>query len=143
VQPREYEEPNVTIPPARRETRQRSAVAAVLDGADGFLSAQQLHAQLREQESRVGLATVYRTLQQLCADGEVDVLRTSDGEAVYRRCSSRHHHHLTCRQCRRSVEIANPGIERWADRTAQEHGFIQVEHVVEVYGTCSDCASPT
>lgn len=131
----------MSVPPARRETRQRAAVAAVLDGADGFLSAQQLHARLREQESRVGLATVYRTLQQLCADGEVDVLRTADGESVYRRCSPRHHHHLICRACRHSIEIANNSIERWAEQIAAENGFAHVEHVVEVFGTCSTCTA--
>lgn len=131
----------MSVPPARRETRQRAAVAAVLDSADGFLSAQQLHARLREQESRVGLATVYRTLQQLCADGEVDVLRTADGESVYRRCSPRHHHHLICRACRRSIEIANNSIEHWAEQIAAENGFAHVEHVVEVFGTCSTCTA--
>ncbi|MEJ2578349.1 MAG: transcriptional repressor [Kineosporiaceae bacterium] len=131
----------MSVPPVRRETRQRAAVASVLAGADGFLSAQQLHARLREQESRVGLATVYRTLQQLCADGEVDMLRTADGESVYRRCSAHHHHHLICRICRRSIEISNASIERWAERIAEENGFAEVEHVVELYGICSSCAA--
>jgi Fur family ferric uptake transcriptional regulator len=131
----------VNAPPARRETRQRAAVAAVLDDADGFLSAQQLHARLRAQESRVGLATVYRTLQQLCADGEIDMLRTADGESLYRRCSSEHHHHLICRSCRRSVEISNTSIEQWAEHIAEKNGFAEVEHVVELYGTCSSCVA--
>lgn len=131
----------MSVPSARRETRQRAAVAAVLDSADGFLSAQQLYSRLRAQESRVGLATVYRTLQQLCADGEIDMLRTEDGESVYRRCSSEHHHHLICRSCRRSVEIVNTSIERWAEHVAEKNGFAEVEHVIELYGICSICAT--
>ncbi len=135
------EEPTVESRPVRRETRQRAAVAAVLDEAEGFLSAQQLHARLRERGQSVGLATVYRTLQQLCEDGEIDVLHTGDGEAVYRRCSTRHHHHLICRSCRRSVEIDNVAVERWAQQIASENGFVDVEHVVEVFGTCSHCGA--
>lgn len=129
-------------PPARRETRQRVAVTAALCEVAEFISAQQLHAILRERGEGVGLATVYRTLQQLAADGEVDVLRTGDGEAVYRRCrSGHHHHHLICRNCRRTVEVDSINVERWARRIAAENGFADVEHVLEVFGTCSACAT--
>jgi Fur family ferric uptake transcriptional regulator len=127
--------------PPRRETRQRTAVSAALRGAEEFLSAQQLHARLRAEGEGIGLATVYRTLQQLAADGEVDVLRAGEGEAVYRRCSSGHHHHLICRGCRRTVEVAGTEVERWARRVAAENGFADVEHVVEVFGTCAECAA--
>lgn len=124
-----------------RPTRQRAAVAALLDEVDEFRSAQQLHALLRERGDTVGLATVYRTLQQLADAGAVDVRRAGDGEAVYRRCSTHHHHHLVCRACGRTVEIAGPAVETWADRVAREHGFVDVEHTVEVTGTCAACAA--
>ncbi|WP_337059509.1 Fur family transcriptional regulator [Kineococcus sp. G2] len=126
--------------PARRSTRQRSAVSALLDEADAFLSAQELHARLRERGESVGLATVYRALQALAEDGDVDVLRTDDGgEAVYRRCSTGHHHHLVCRSCGRTVEVEGPTVESWARRVGAAHGFTQVEHVVEVFGVCAEC----
>jgi Fur family ferric uptake transcriptional regulator len=131
----------VNPPAARRETRQRVAVAAALCEVAEFVSAQQLHALLRERGETVGLATVYRTLQQLAADGEVDVLRISDGESVYRRCSSGHHHHLICRHCRHTVEVDSIAVEHWARRIAEDHGFADVEHVVEVFGTCTTCAA--
>ena len=90
----------------QRMTRQRSAVTDLLDDVDDFRSAQQLHELLRERDREVGLATVYRTLQALADSGEVDVLRADDGEALYRRCSRReHHHHLVCRRCGTTVEI--------------------------------------
>ena len=50
-------------------TRQRAAVAAVLADIEEFRSAQRLHAQLRDAGEKVGLATVYRTLQAMAADG--------------------------------------------------------------------------
>jgi Fur family ferric uptake transcriptional regulator len=129
------------MPPQRRETRQRVAVAAALDDVDSFVSAQQLHSLLRDQGDGVGLATVYRTLQQLAEDGEVDVLRTSETESMYRRCSSGHHHHLVCRFCRTTVEVDSAAVERWARRIADDNGFIDVGHVVEVFGTCAACAA--
>jgi Fur family ferric uptake transcriptional regulator len=120
-------------------TRQREAVMAALDAADSFRSAQELYAQLRAAGERIGLTTVYRTLQAMAAAGEVDVLRKDDGEAVYRKCGERHHHHLVCRSCGRTVEIEGPAVERWADRVAGEHGFTDVSHTLEVFGTCPDC----
>ena len=129
------------VTPARRSTRQRSAVSAVLDEAQAFLSAQELHARLRARGESVGLATVYRALQALAEEGDVDVLRTDDGEAVYRRCSTGHHHHLVCRSCGRTVEVEGPQVESWAKRTGAEHGFTAVEHVVEVFGVCAPCSA--
>ena len=124
----------------RRQTRQRSAVLALLDELDGFRTAQDLHALLRERGDAVGLATVYRALQALVDDGLVDVLR-SDGEAAYRRCSPVHHHHLVCRSCGRTVEVEGPAVESWASRVAAEHGFADVQHQLEVFGTCPACAA--
>ncbi|MDT0275962.1 Fur family transcriptional regulator [Blastococcus goldschmidtiae] len=125
----------------RRTTRQRSALVALLDELDGFRSAQELHSLLRERGDSVGLATVYRALQALVEDGHLDVLRSSDGEAAYRRCSPAHHHHLVCRSCGKTVEVADPPVERWAARIATEHGFADVQHQVEVFGTCADCSA--
>ena len=127
--------------PGRRPTRQRSALLALLGDLDGFRSAQELHAMLRERGESVGLATVYRGLQALVDDEQVDVLRADDGEASYRRCSPVHHHHLVCRECGRTVEVADAPVERWAARIAAEHGFADVQHRVEVFGTCGDCAA--
>ena len=121
-------------------TRQRSAVTRALDAAPGFQSAQALHDALRHAGESVGLTTVYRHLQALADAGAVDVLRTADGEAVYRQCAgTTHHHHLVCRSCGATVEVTGPAVERWAARVASEHGFRDVSHTVEVFGTCAAC----
>ena len=124
----------------RKPTRQQTAVADLLDKIDDFTSAQTVHARLREAGEGVGLATVYRTLQAMVEAGTVDVLRTDDGEAVYRACSTHHHHHLVCRECGRTVEVEGPTVERWTDRVAAEHGFTDVTHSLEIFGTCGQCS---
>lgn len=126
----------------RRPTRQRAAVAAVLADNEEFRSAQELHAILREAGDKVGLATVYRNLQAMAADGEIDMLRTDDGEAVYRACSTGHHHHLVCRVCGRTVEVEGPTVEAWANKVSAEHGFTDVHHTLEIFGTCGTCSTP-
>ncbi len=115
-------------------------MVAALGRRDGFLSAQDLHAALRADGDTVGLATVYRSLQALSEDGLVDVRRTADGEALYRRCSTGHHHHLVCRSCGSTVEVGSAAVERWAAAAAREHGFVEVVHTVEITGTCRACA---
>jgi Fur family ferric uptake transcriptional regulator len=123
-----------------RPTRQRRAVAAALQSCDDFRSAQEIHDLLRRSGDNVGLSTVYRTLQALADNGDVDVLRTEEGEALYRRCSDSHHHHLVCRTCGRTVEVEGPTVERWSTAVAKEHGFTDVSHTLEIFGTCPDCA---
>ena len=128
--------------PGLRSTRQRTAVAEVLSRVDGFRSAQELHDLLRRGGASVGLTTVYRHLQALAEAGHIDVLRTDGGEAVYRRCpTDAHHHHLVCRSCGRSVEVEGPEVEAWASAVADEHGFTEVSHTVEVFGTCAPCTA--
>lgn len=122
-----------------RPTRQRRAVAACLAELGDFRSAQEIHEVLRRSGETVGLSTVYRTLQALAESEEVDVLRTDDGEALYRRCSGTHHHHLVCRSCGRTVEVEGPAVERWALGVAAEHGFSEISHTLEVFGTCPGC----
>lgn len=127
--------------PLQKATRQRAAVVAALDDADGFRSAQEIYGSLRTGGVSIGLTTVYRTLQSLSEIGEVDVLRNEEGEAIYRRCTVEdHHHHLVCRSCGWCVEIESDDIERWADRSARRHGFSDVVHEVEIFGVCAACA---
>ncbi|MED5813052.1 Fur family transcriptional regulator [Mycolicibacterium sp. 050232] len=124
---------------AVRSTRQRAAIADLLNETDGFRSAQELHDELRRRGQAIGLTTVYRTLQTMATTGNVDTLRTDTGESVYRRCSEDHHHHLVCRACGATVEISGGQVESWAADVAREHGFSDVSHTIEIFGTCRGC----
>lgn len=125
----------------RRSTRQRRAIEDQLRQTDDFASAQDLHQRMRQAGQGIGLATVYRTLATLAEDDRVDVLRTPEGEARYRLCSTDgHHHHLVCRDCGRTVEVEGPAVERWAEQTGAEHGFTAITHTLEVFGTCAACS---
>ena len=125
--------------PARRSTRQRAAVNEILGELEEFRTAQQLHDDLRRQGNSIGLTTVYRTLQAMTEAGELAALRTSEGETAYRRCSTGHHHHLVCRSCGRTVEVSGPAVETWANAVAEQHGFRDVSHDLEIFGTCASC----
>ena len=124
-----------------RATKQRAAIRAVLEEEGLFRSAQELHDALRARGSKVGLTTVYRTLQALESAGEVDALRSDEGETLYRLCAAGdHHHHLVCRSCGRTEELDGGPIEDWVASAAKRHGFSSVTHTAEVFGLCRNCS---
>jgi Fur family transcriptional regulator, ferric uptake regulator len=129
----------------QRSTTQGSAVRDALLEQSGFRSAQDIYATMRAGGRAVGLSTVYRHLQSFVDQGLADVIHTPDGETTYRYCggSARkgHHHHLVCRSCGRAEEVEGRAVERWAAGVAEKHGYVDVDHTVEVFGVCADCAA--
>lgn len=128
-----------------RVTTQGQAVLSELRESGGFLSAQDVWAAMRASGNKVGLSTVYRRLQAMADDGLLDVVRVADGEATYRYCGpsleGSHHHHVVCRKCGRAEEVDSKAVERWTATVATELGFIDVDHTVELFGTCATCAT--
>jgi len=123
-----------------RMTPQRESVLAQLRSTDGFQSAQQIHAALAAAGKSIGLATVYRTLATLSTAGEIDELKTDDGEARYRHCDTKkHHHHLVCRVCGTAKEISGLGLEKFLNTIAKDNDFAELEHTIEIWGTCANC----
>jgi Fur family ferric uptake transcriptional regulator len=122
-----------------RSTKQRKAVSEILASITKFSSAQEVHALLISRGEKVGLATVYRTLQALAETGTIDVLRNDGGEALYRACSTDHHHHLVCTVCNKTTEISAPEVEIWTEKIAREKGYVISGHTIEVFGVCKNC----
>lgn len=126
----------------RRNTAQRAAILEVLAGTEEFLSAQDLHAALRASGSTIGLATVYRALQEMAAGDDLDTVRNATGEVLYRQCDQpAHHHHLVCRRCGRTQEVEAPQVERWARSIAAQYGYTDIDHEVELFGLCAECSA--
>jgi Fur family transcriptional regulator, ferric uptake regulator len=126
----------------KRNTWQREAVRAALGATEGFVSAQGLHGALHANGSSIGLATVYRALGDLAAQGDADSLQSPEGESLYRACSTNdHHHHLICRNCGLTVEIEADAVETWAKSVAASNGFTDAAHVVDVFGLCAACTA--
>ncbi|WP_346844525.1 transcriptional repressor [uncultured Rothia sp.] len=131
---------NSSAKPEIRNTKQRRTVQATVEGLDDFISAQDLHMLMATRGESVSLATTYRILQSLAEQGELDVLKTEEGEAIYRKCAvDHHHHHLLCRNCGAAEELEVPNLEEWAQNVGAQFGFSDIAHVIEVTGLCSDC----
>ena len=124
-----------------RSTRQQGAILEALYGADEFKSAQEIYALLAKKKLKVGLATVYRTLQKMAEKQDIDAIKSIDGETLYRHCGQNdgHHHHLICNNCGLTITVEGPAIENWTDKVAKENGFSEVSHKVDIFGVCKSC----
>ncbi|WP_307840471.1 transcriptional repressor [Streptomyces sp. G44] len=126
-----------------RRTPQRAAVLEILGRCREFVSAQELHALLTGLGSTVGLTTVYRALRELDRAGLVDIVRDESGERLYlRRPTDEHRHYLICRRCGRSRPVDARAVEAWAERLAENTGFAELEHTLELSGVCRPCRRP-
>ncbi|MBC7464199.1 MAG: transcriptional repressor [Actinobacteria bacterium] len=120
-------------------SKSKTRILQALDSAGGFASAQEIHQLMTRSGERIGLTTTYRTLGKLLQEKIIDVMRREDGESVYRLCGESHHHHLVCKKCGKTIEIDGGSVEKWASEHALEHGFHDVSHSAEIYGTCQSC----
>jgi Fur family transcriptional regulator, ferric uptake regulator len=119
----------------------RAAVITYLAAQDCCLSAQELFDGLRAQGRAVGIASVYRVLDQLA---ELRLVHRVDfGHGITRfepaHPGGEHHHHLVCGECGKVDTFADPGLERAVSRVAGAHGYALDEHDVVLHGVCSDC----
>ena len=107
-----------------RNTKQKELIHDALKASDEFISAQDLHRKLEDEDVKVGLATVYRQLNALAEAGEADTVRL-EGQQLFRLCGDDgHHHHLVCTNCGKTVEIESPS-ETWLRGISTKYGSIR------------------
>jgi Fur family transcriptional regulator, ferric uptake regulator len=123
-----------------RRTRQRAAILETLGDCRDFVSAGELHALLEAGGASIGLTTVYRALHDLEHAELVDVVRDEAGGRHYRqRPVAGHRHYLICRCCGLSRPVDTDVVERWAESLADDSGFAEIEHTLELAGVCANC----
>jgi Fur family transcriptional regulator, ferric uptake regulator len=119
-----------------RSTRQRNAIKSVIQSAKRPLSPREVLEGARLTVAALGIATVYRNLKLLEAEGAIQVITLPGESARYEMRGSAHHHHFQCTTCRRVYDI--PGCPGDFRRLAPR-GFRVEHHDVTLYGHCSDC----
>ena len=123
-----------------KTSRQRELIADVFFASSGHLSVDELLERVRQQDPKVGQATVYRTMKLLAEVGLAGARQFGDGHTRYEPLqSAEHHDHLICTSCARIVEFHNPQIEELQTRVAKQHGFSVTHHKMELYGLCAEC----
>ncbi|HEY7023428.1 MAG TPA: transcriptional repressor [Candidatus Limnocylindrales bacterium] len=125
-----------------RETRPRRTVASLIANRPGHFTAADLLADAQHQEIRIGRATIFRTLDLLADQGALERLDLPTGEHAYVACEPQeHHHHVVCRRCGASVEVADSGLQSVVREIAAQSGYRVDGHRLELYGLCPTCAS--
>jgi Fur family ferric uptake transcriptional regulator len=126
------------LPAGIRLTPQRRAVVHAIAAHRGSFTAVEIYDRARREEPRLGLATVYRTVELLRRTGSVRPL-PGEGRPAYVRCRPGHHHHLVCLQCG-AVEETELCAAPSATEVRRLHGFEAATHDLDIYGTCARCA---
>ncbi len=127
---------------SQRNTRPRRLIAERLiefaaSGTDFTID--DLWQEMRQEEPRLGRATVYRSVEMLVSMGLLNRVEFADGTHHYRVCGDNHHHHLTCTQCHRVVEVdVCLPVDQLTAIGNQTHFAIE-GHSLTLFGRCPDC----
>lgn len=119
-------------------TEQRRVIARVLSDARDHPDAGAVYQRAAAIDSRISMATVYRTIRLFEECNVLDRHDFGDGRARYEEASREHHDHLIDVESGNVIEFQNPDIERLQREVARQLGFKLVDHRLELYGTRVD-----
>jgi Fur family ferric uptake transcriptional regulator len=122
----------------------RRAVVELLGRQDCCLTAQEIFDQLRGEGRRVGIASVYRVLEQLTREGFVQRIDIGAGTSRFEPIhegGDHHHHHLVCDDCGKVEAFADDELERALRKVEGRTGYSVAGHDVVLRGSCRDCAA--
>jgi Fur family ferric uptake transcriptional regulator len=125
-----------------RSTVQRRAITDAFFSGPSHVTIEDVLAESRKIDKRIGYATVYRTLKLFTDCGVAEELHFGDGVSRYELSdgsTEQHHDHLICMSCNKIVEFHDDEIEQLQDAVAERFNFEVVSHKHEVYGLCGDC----
>ena len=126
-------------------TRKRQAILDVLKNTDEHLTAENIYFILKRKNIKVGLATIYRTLDLFYQNGIVNKINIGDGTIRYEYVDREriHHHHLVCIKCGKVMEYTDEEeplfLEQLAERIKKNYGFSVLSHEIYLYGICKEC----
>ena len=124
-------------------TPQRKQILQIFVEHPEHLSAEDVYGILREQDSEIGLATVYRALDLLSELGILVKIDFGDGCARYELNTAdpniHHHHHLICVKCKKVIEFEDDLLDDLEATISRKSGFQILNHEVKFFGYCKDC----
>lgn len=122
-----------------QRTRSQERILKLLKSINRSISAQNIYIELRNREQDMGLATVYRSLEALKIQGEVQVRTLANGESEYSSLKS-DRHHLTCVSCGMSLPIDQCPVHDLETQLEKSHNFKVYYHTLEFFGLCQNCS---
>jgi len=123
----------------RRITSQRALILEIIRQGKGHLDADEIYRRARNQQPRLSLSTVYRTLQALRELNVIEELHFDDTHHHYEVKSSGKHYHLVCLGCGKVIEFQYPLARNVKRNVAEARDFKIVDTEVRMMGYCSEC----
>ena len=124
-------------------TGQRRVIARVLSEAADHPDVEEVHRRSAEEDSRISIATVYRTMRLFEEAGIVERHDFGDGRARYEESSTSHHDHLIDIKSGKVIEFSNEEIEELQKEVARTYGYRLVDHRLELYAVPLDSKDET
>ena len=123
----------------QKATPARLAILEVLEHVEKPFSAEEIKTALGSRS--IDLATVYRNLELLRANGWVLPVNLDSQTAYYELARREHHHHVVCEVCGQVAELADCGLAGIPKRLFKKIGFAKItRHSLEYFGLCQKCA---
>lgn len=120
----------------QRRTRQRDTIKAVLERANRPLDIREVLARARRRVPRLGIATVYRTINRLLGEGAIVPVEIPGRPVSYELANLGHHHHFYCTACKKVYEMEGCQLGK---HPAAPSGFKVESHEITLYGKCAAC----
>lgn len=121
----------------KRNTPQRKTIELFLEQATSPMLPKELHQQAQQSISNIGIATIFRALRDMVAEGNVRVVEIPGDSPRYESIKRKHHHHFKCNGCEQvfCIEGCPGNLE-----TLLNPGFELTDHDITLFGTCSSCS---
>ncbi len=125
-----------------KQTPHRKLILETFLAGEGHRSVEDIHRDVRGQDSKIGYTTVYRTMKLLIQAGLAREIDLADGLTRYEHLYNHtHHDHLVCTACGTSIEFLNADLEKIQGSASDRLGFKVLDHKLQIYGLCALCRS--
>ena len=118
-----------------RLTDQRKLIAQVMSKTESHPDVDELHKKVSKLDSKISIATVYRTVKLFEEAGIVEKHDFKGNKARYEQAPEEHHDHLIDVYCGEIIEFVNEEIEKLQKQVAEKLGYKLVDHRLELYGS--------
>ena len=126
---------NKSIKKGVRLTDKRKLIAQVMSQSTDHPDVDELHKRVSEVDSKISIATVYRTVKLFEEAGIVAKHDFKGNKARYEEASQEHHDHLIDVNTGEITEFLNEDIEKLQQKIAEKLGYKLVDHRLELYGS--------
>jgi Fur family transcriptional regulator, ferric uptake regulator len=124
---------------AQRNTRQKAAIRDVFESVGRPLGPFEVLEFAKPKIKGIGIATIYRNIKALLEEGWLTTVELPGEPSRYEVSGKEHHHHFSCRNCKRIFEIPGCPIPV---KPKMPPGFVTESHEIVLYGFCPQCPPP-